>query len=349
MIGLILLLLIQAKSPAFEGPLAIFEQANLRYLADRCSNDGRRSAEAACRDGATVCCLQAAEAWYRGVGECSNSDYSAGYRKSLELLEEGCAQGSSVACSLAATPGRWKIVPGLVPRRPDLASRAQSLSVQNCDGGNPGECVQAAAYADEEGRPGGAAFRTRAFSLWKSACDENRADDCFDLAYNLGLGYLTDDNPDRYFRKACDLGLGQACREVKPGPICIENVRILQRGCSLGSYGSCMDAAKILASPPRGCSRDPAAALVALDEACRLGVWEACHSAAAVYSRSKAASVRHHGAALRQLACDRGIGRELCGLPRSPCIEPVRLIHQALPAPRIVDPSQAEKWRKPVR
>ncbi len=329
------LMLPLSASIQFQRPLSKYTTTNLEYLEDRCSIAGRSDLEGACAVGETVCCLVEADTRFlRGS--------PADLEKARELLLLACKQGSSSACLQAATVSRWHGSPVVESESPRLQSRARTLAKLNCEEGDPGECIVAANLGDADSGHGKERARllTRALRLLRTACDQNRASDCFDLAVGLQRGPLEGDSAIKYFRKACDLGLGQGCRSASESAgSCREAVSYLRRGCGLGSVGSCTDAAWRLSSPAAGCGMDPTKALEALDEACRLGLLSACHDAAAAYLRSGAAEVVRHGAMLRKLACDGGFEGELCGNP------PAEGRLEILASPTSISATQIKRWR----
>lgn len=337
-------LILSLVSGAFqpERPISKFSRANLAYLEDVCSVRGSAQVDRACVNGETVCCLVSADSWYLG-GVCQSTDH----QKSRDLLLLACEQGSSSACRQAANVSRWSQFAVTEAERQALEDRASLLAKSNCEAGDPGECIQSALMSAPDQTNERLAHLRRALDLWRASCDKNRAVDCFDLAVSLDGGPLHGDSAAKYYRRACALGLGQACRDAaKSAKSCTDGVAVLQRGCELGSVGSCTDAAGRYSSPPPGCRRDYTAALAALDEACRLGSLSACHQAAAVYLRSKSPTAKAHGENLRGLACGGGLGRELCGLSPEECRAGAAPRLLDWPAPRAIDPKQAEKWRR---
>ncbi len=225
-----------------------------------------------CEAGVGAACTTLGRLYHSGQGLPEDED------KALALYQQGCESGSITGCLLVETEG------------PEYREeRVETL----CTGGMEEACY-------ELGRRAAVVEDWELSARWYgAACELEDPQGCGQLGMLLAEGRVEGD-PSRgeaLLRDACEAEAGVACGSLAwlmiDGRLAgsfEEAVVFATRGCVLGDAWACFFSSGLLLE------MDRQAALVAMDQACELGLDEACFAVA----RESPGPVRV------QVACDRG-------------------------------------------
>lgn len=224
---------------------------DLAKLSLKLSGDeeSRQDIIALCNDGYAPACAYGAEIYY--IGHYSTTKDRA---RAITMATKACEGGQGRSCILAGNAHRfgWEDL----PRSTEKGDYFYRLGCEQNDGPS---CIQQSRTTEslmykekksvDERRKMQESLLSKGESIMKTACQARDGEACLDLAkyYNSPEGGINQTDARSAYRVACDLEVGQGCREM--GSIYLGGLGVpvnprsaekyLKLGCQYGNKSSC--------------------------------------------------------------------------------------------------------------
>ncbi len=266
--------------------------------------------QTACDAGDLRGCYGIGTLYELGLGVDADAEIALGH------YNDTCEVGFAPACTRLG----WMYLGGKAVEK----DRRLGLSYVNrgCRAGDLEGCVTMAEMF-EDGRWGTDMNLTRAFDLYKQACDGSSGAGCHHLGrlYDEGKGVPVNQREAlTWFRKSCESGYGESCgrlaEKFRIGEGVVkssrESIRYLQIGCDSVYGPSCAALGRVYETGTQGLTQDLVQATALYERSCNLQDPTGCWRLGTFYERGVIVEQDFVAAlAAYELACEEGI-EEAC-------------------------------------